>query len=575
MSGLALLRKRIDHAARFTSLLLVLLLLSTTATPAVPVAAGTTNSAEVKLSNPVSRDDYVVVSSWGKSYLAVNGQGKKLLYLEGDAYQRGYATGKLCPRSVYRMTHDYIFNLVSTMVPGTLGMEIDPQALQQLLRVVWPLCQVVVMANMDAVPREFLEEMRGVADGCRSEGYDVTWLDVLTLNLGFDVLESLFAGPFSLIACNQFAVFGEGTTDGRLYHGRDFMFTTGGDVFSDEALLIIHKPTRGYPLVASAAPGMVGVPTALNSRGVSCAMDMVASFLTRPIITGEGTLLLCRKAVQFGGSLDEAVALIRDSDRGVPWLFMLADGFRRDAVVLETVASSMVPPADHAKTYIGRLVGGIIDMLFPGLRGNGCSDKPLSSSGEDGEDRLKTLLPPSVDDSALSPEAGVELEDKNGVMERRATYRDPDGLVRLVSEAKANGNEFLAYLFPLQGESLPDLLAMTNHYIIPWRALTFPSTGKEKRDSLWRYETMLGLLLEAYGRIDRTLAMWIIDFLNPARCDYYGTDTTQSVKGHHVLMDNREKEIWSLHGYYDGAWAHVDLDDFLGGRKPRKKARSR
>jgi hypothetical protein len=105
-------------------------------------------------------------------------------------------------------------------------------------------------------------------------------------------------------------------------------------------------------------------------------------------------------------------------------------------------------------------------------------------------------------------------------------------------------------------------VAMTNHYIIPQMADTYPSLTKGG-SSLWRYETMLGLLDEDYGDIDRLSAMWIIDFLNPARCDYYGTDTTQSIKGHHVLMDNHNLEMWSLHGYYNTSWVHVDLMDIL------------
>ncbi|MGQ9757223.1 MAG: hypothetical protein ACUVRX_03580 [Actinomycetota bacterium] len=126
-----------------------------------------------------------------------------------------------------------------------------------------------------------------------------------------------------------------------------------------------------------------------------------------------------------------------------------------------------------------------------------------------------------------------------------------------------NGVTLLGQILPLQDESYPDLVAMTNHYILPWKAITYPSLRSEKGDSIWRYKTMLELLMEGYGRMDLTRAMWVIDFLNPARCDYYGTDTTQSVKGHHVLMDNADHEMWTLHGYYDQPWVHADLDDFL------------
>ncbi|MEJ5186570.1 MAG: hypothetical protein WHT46_05765, partial [Candidatus Geothermincolales bacterium] len=143
-------RKRASWATRLaTAFLTILLLVSLVNSPAV--SARTARGPQNGLSNPLSQDDYVVVSSWGRSYLAENGQGKRLLYLEGDAYRRGYATGKLCPRSVYRMTHDFIFNMVSEMLPRVLGVELDPQAIQQLLRFIWPLCQVVVMEQGEPV----------------------------------------------------------------------------------------------------------------------------------------------------------------------------------------------------------------------------------------------------------------------------------------------------------------------------------------------------------------------------------------------------------------------------------------
>jgi len=131
----------------------------------------------------------------------------------------------------------------------------------------------------------------------------------------------------------------------------------------------------------------------------------------------------------------------------------------------------------------------------------------------------------------------------------------------------------LAYgYFPRQSEEYPDLVAMTNHYILPLMSLTYPSLAGGgsslsggNSTTLWRYDTMLALLDEYYGSIDEANALWIINFLNPARCDFYGSDTAQSIQGHHVLMNNRDLEIWSLHGYYDTSWVHVDLKEVLAG----------
>jgi len=149
-------------------------------------------------------------------------------------------------------------------------------------------------------------------------------------------------------------------------------------------------------------------------------------------------------------------------------------------------------------------------------------------------------------------------------MVRENDYVDPawlEGLRYIVKPIESMNPKW--EFFPKQTERYPDLVQMTNHYIIPRLAATYPSLGGSKKDSLDRYETLLGLVKSAYGKIDRQEAMWLIDFLNPARSDYYGTDRTQPIEGHHVLMDNKSLEMWSLHGYYDDPWMHLDLKQYL------------
>jgi hypothetical protein len=535
--------------------------LTTTLLSLAVVAAETEEKVEtaIELSNPISPDDFQIIAQYGDSYLAENSDGKKLLYLEGDAYQRGYAEGFLCPQSVERMSQDYLENVFFELAEG-MGIELDFSQFPGLWNLLWNILKVMVASNQDAIPEEFRQEMQGITDACRDLGYDVSYRDLLTLNAGIDTLESVYVG-LGAIFCNEFAVFDDATSDGRLYHGRDLMFPTGDDILSDESLIMVHNPTDGYPFVTPAAPALVGIPTGMNTQGVSCAMDVVYSIYTRPLISGEGCMLLCRKVTQYAGSLEEGIALIRDSDRAVPWLYLIADGEQPDAAVLETIASSILPPGDNLQNYLSRLLAGLLGILFPFLDQSQEETSPMAV--EDYESR-KIVESEDISDKVaeLSNDPSCpELE--KGVMVRRPDYMDPEWFDDPNSAYEPGDDPGLAHgFYPRQLESYPDLVAMTNHYIIPQMADTYPSLSKGG-SSLWRYETMLGLLDEEYGDIDRLTAMWLIDFLNPARCDYYGTDTTQSIKGHHVLMDNHDLELWSLHGYYDTSWVHVDLMDIL------------
>ncbi|MDI6874368.1 MAG: PKD domain-containing protein [Actinomycetota bacterium] len=534
----------------------------------------TVTAVPLQLSNSIAPDDYQPIATYKSSYLAQNSAGKKLLYLEGDAFERGYAEGYLCPEGVYRMTHDYVDNFIKGLIKGFAGPLGALAEVPFFVQTVRRVMAQAVLSQEYAVPEEFCREMRGIAAGCQDRGFDVTYQDVFLINVGFDFLYSLVYQGGSLL-CNEFSVFGEGTRDGRLYHGRDFMFTTGGDVFSDEALIMVHKPTEGFPLAASAAPGFVGFPTALNIQGVSFGMDMVPNRQNRALVSGMGCLLLCRQVVQYASDLQEGIEMVRNTSRGVSWLFMIADGKGPEAVVLETVADRLTPEGDDLfSTLLGILPG--LSTLVAGV------EETLPVRLMDGAGKLITGVGDLVEGTAdVLPVLG-DVHPDRGVAVRTADYVDPEGLeeyrivIPLQDPLVPEREKTVISAFPLQRESEPGLVAMTNHYILPRMNLTqmglfYHTIDTQQgggRESEWRYDIMVDAILKYYGAIDRNTAMWLIDFLNPARCDYYGTDTTQSVKGHHVLMDNHSLEMWSLHGYYDDPWQHVDLKKILGLPQP-------
>lgn len=551
-------------------------------------------------------DDYEIIDRdrYGKCYLArsrnympADGDDtynyKQILYLEGDAYDRGFAEGYLCPDAVKRMTHDFVYNYVR----GLLGLPLDdiPESIIEIAR------QILINAARSqeyAVPPEFVEEMKGIADGCRARGVDVRYNDVLLLNVGFDVLYSLIYQAGSL-ACNEISVFGDGTLDGRLYHGRDFMFTTGGGVFSDESMIIVYRPTQGYAFAAASVPGFVGFPTGLNARGVSMAMDMVPNRQNRAVISGMGTLLNCRNVVQFAGSLQEAIFEIKNNSHAVSWLYQLSDGVTHEervlgiqhepvAVALETVADRLIAEGDHLIATLAGLVPGLGYLLdaVDGLLGVELIDSVgnLITGTGDLIIGLVELFPMLAD---LHPDKGVAV--------RTADYVDPEGLknYRMVISgddllAQGTQQNTIISCFPLQREDKDGLVAMSNHYILPQMNVTqmglfyhtIDTMMGGGRESEWRYNTLLNPLLDddeefngypdsysLYGMVDAGTAMHLIDFLNPgygARSGaFYGNSQDYEVGGHHVLFDNTSLKLWALHGYYDEPWMHVDLRWFF------------
>jgi len=212
----------------------------------------------------------------------------------------------------------------------------------------------ICLTNQRYIPECYRLEMQGVADGA---GNNVTYGDVLLLNEGLDVLISVIyplifavekmkgAIPLPIIsiipklplelACNQFAVFGEGTTDSGLFHGRDFMFPSLG-ILQEYALVRVAEPDERYPFIGVTAPGFVGVYEGMNIHGVSIGTNMVSSWDCVPFRGGKGTLFVCRDVVQYASTLAEGIERVREAPKRTSWIYLISDGKIPDTAVLET-----------------------------------------------------------------------------------------------------------------------------------------------------------------------------------------------------------------------------------------------
>ena len=415
----------------------------------------------------------------GNSYLSTNPDtGKRLLHLEGGPYQMGFQQGYWLASGVYRMTHEYIVYVLESF-----GLS---ESSYDALR---PALIATCHANELAVPLEYRMEMLGVADGAQAQGYDVTYDDVMLINMAFDVLLSvayplatpliaLQEGGYGLpLDCDAFVAYGNATTDHGVLMGRDFMFTP--HVFSEEALLVEYFPSSGSPFVSVTAPGFVGVTSAMNANGIAIGMDMVPEISTKPLAPGMGCLLTARKVIQYSQELSDAINTIKCIPRGVSWLYVIGDGG-------------------------GNNIGGAVVEASPDL-----------------------------------------------VRVRYTNYR------------------YIGYFlpekyFPRQIENKDDLVVVANHYIIPAMILANGSYAIE--DSLWRYETLTGLLLDKYGSIDVESGKGLVDYLHPPAYGYYGDDPNQPIGASRTLYDLSNLKLWSLYGNYNDSWVYYDLGSRLSNQ---------
>ena len=109
-----------------------------------------------------------------------------------------------------------------------------------------------------------------------------------------------------------------------------------------------------------------------------------------------------------------------------------------------------------------------------------------------------------------------------------------------------------------QIEKKSDLVTYTNHYI--YYQMNSKADSTIINDSDWRYETLTNLALAAYGTLSIETGSTLINYLRPGGpTDYYGSDTSQSVKCAVTCWDLTTLQAKALYGHYDDVWVSTSL----------------
>jgi len=517
---------------------------------------------------------------------------KKVYYLEGNHYEMGYLLGLLAEKDIDAMCNDFAKKAIFAFIGSKLENKVTFLH-NFLMKIIYSLSK----KTYNDIPGQIRDEIKGIYDGCRKANPKtrVSLEQLIVLNLGIDVLCSgIYSGDFVYrameyaeadvdmkpedfdipIMCNAFSVSGESAGYGH-YFGRDFMFPTAG-VFQDKATMIVYNPVtengsaKANPLVSVTAPGIVGSISAMNNHGVAMGVDMVPGGNCSPNRIGTNSLLLVRICVEGGDSAEEAVRIMQNTERGVSWNYIIADGTTDRACVAETGSSSLqtepteypderykdcLPDAAFVRDHMSSdLVKGMMvrwnDYKYPDgyLSFNDCLWKRYNE---------------------LNPKEAVPLPAPDAF--------DRKGFI--VKDFARKSCPSVFYFPPLRADN-GDIVVLTNHYIIPemrlctmkpWTAMI---SGRKSDDIQWRYDELnfqLQEALEKKGYIDFETAREIIDFLSPKRMypGYYSKNKkSKDGKGIQIhgcvsVFDLKKKYVESHYGYYCDKWVGITLENYI------------
>jgi isopenicillin-N N-acyltransferase-like protein len=246
---------------------------------------------------PPARGERKILATEGKGRLEDH-DGAKVLFLEGTPEEMGRQQGVLMKKEVNRLVDRILYGV-------GVGSSFDKG------RWFFGEIEEAVRRTGPYVDPRHLREMDAMADAS-----------------GRDREESRLSNFFpELFHCSGFALLGESTAGGRIYHGRVLDYLRGMGL-EENAVVMVIKPDQGNAWVNLSYAGFIGSVTAMNEKHIAIG-EMGGR--------GEGhwdgkpMAQLVREVMEKCSTIEEAVELMRTSKRTCEYYYVISDGRSKKA----------------------------------------------------------------------------------------------------------------------------------------------------------------------------------------------------------------------------------------------------
>jgi hypothetical protein len=177
------------------------------------------------------------------------------------------------------------------------------------------------------IPTEYRQELEGIADGARAQGIHVDVWDIVALNamqelpgyyvpwLDAQQHKTVPAGAHPASHCSAFIATGQWTKDGKITMAHNNWTTYAeGERWT---MIFDIKPTHGYRIIQDGEPGVIVSDDdfGINSAGIMSTETTISDFKGwNP--NGIPEFVRARMALQYGGTIDQYVALMEKGNNG-------------------------------------------------------------------------------------------------------------------------------------------------------------------------------------------------------------------------------------------------------------------
>jgi hypothetical protein len=228
------------------------------------------------------------------------------VHIEGEPYERGFQHGRLVARE--------LADAIKTLKRFTLE-----DTGQDWSYFVAAAERLFVQDGQE----EFLEEIKGIADGARSAGTDVTWQEVLAWNGNMELTgywyPGVLAGDYDdgndKTHCSAFIATGSYTEGGKVVMAHNDWDHFVDGQFANVVLDI--KPAKGHRMLMQAFPGYIASMTDyfVTDAGIMGTETTIGGYSGYdPGKTAE--FYRMRRATQYANNVDEWVGYMLENNNG-------------------------------------------------------------------------------------------------------------------------------------------------------------------------------------------------------------------------------------------------------------------
>ncbi len=338
---------------------------------------------------------------YGRSQLSREGD-LWVLELVGAPAELGAAQGRLTRRLLARTDQR-----IDELLTQRFGTWMDAWASRMLLR--WDYRDAdLPLGEEIRIELAALAAQQPEDEDAKISAYHRLFLMQCFFELGRRVQDNFLDGVMFAVQTDTHAA-GEA---GKLLIGRSFTLDLGAE-FDPDRLVTVYRPDGKYPFASIGWPGLVGVVTGVNARGVFVAGNPVRTDDPRED-KGEPVPLLLRRVLEEADSLERAVSMLQDAEVRTAATVLVGDGVQRKAVVVE-----MAPRAsEEGRVTRGekeRLVWATNHLVSENFERDAQNERVMRTTASGYRyDRLQELLE-GRDQGSWSPETVLEvLRDRRG-----------------------------------------------------------------------------------------------------------------------------------------------------------------